>query len=189
MSRIEAALNCALKTADTKSICAAIDTIVRRSPNVSQLAKEAGISRSMLYRSLRGKKGPTLVTILRILRSVGFQLVVKFERQPKKDKPNPFGQSSKTTAHLELRGDSKASAKFLTRAFENDDLIEITKALEDTLRAQENVVEFAKRTSMRRSALYRAFSGSHVPQFSTIIHFLHALGLHLAVVPLAKDGS
>ena len=186
MSGIGTALNHALKTADTKSICTAIDTIVRRSPNVSQVAKDAGLDRRILYRSLRGKKGPTLATVIRILRGVGFRLIVNFERQPRKSSPNRFGQSSKTKEHLELRSDSKACAEYLTRAFENDDLIEITKALEDTLRAQENVVEFAKRTSIRRSALYRAFSGSHVPQFSTVIHFLRALGLSLAVLPWPK---
>lgn len=174
-------LNSALKAGDPEAIRVAIDEIVHQSPNVSKLAKEAGIDRSIFYRHFRGKKGPRLAIVIKVLSAAGFGLIVKVERQPRKGKPNHFGQGSKTTAHLELRWNSKASAEFLTRAFEKSDIGEIVKALENVLRAQENVVEFAKATSLERSSLYRAFNQSHDPQFSTVVQFLHALGLRLAV--------
>ena len=189
MPRTEIAVNAALKTVDTNAICAAMETLVRRSADISRLAKDAGIERSILYRTFRGKKGPTLATVIKILRSAGFRFVVKFKRQPRKGRPNRFGQSSKTKDHLELRSNSKACAEYLTHAFGNDEITEIVKALENALRAQENVVEFAKRASMDRQTLYRAFRQPHVPQFSTVIHFLHALGLHLAVVAMTKNGA
>ena len=184
MRQQEIALNAALKTADAKTVCAALEELVRSSPNVSKLAHDARIDRSRIYRTFRGNKGPRLAVVINLLRAAGFRLIVKFERQPKKAKPNHFGQGSKTTAHLELRWNSKASAEFLTLAFETSDLGEIVKALESVLRAQENVVAFARTASLDRQSLYRSFRQSRVPQFSMVLHFLNALGLRLAVLPL-----
>jgi len=184
MRQKELALNAALKTADIKTVCAALEELLRSSPNVSKLAHEAGINRAILYRTFRGKKGPRLAAVVSVLRAAGFRLIVKIERRPKKSKPNRFGQGSKTTAHLELRGNSKATADFLTLALETFDLGEIVKALESVLRAQENVVAFAVTASLDRQSLYRSFRQSRVPQFSMVLHFLNALGLRLAVLPL-----
>ena len=189
MRQQEIALNAALKTADAKTVCAALEELVRSSPNVSKLAHEAKINRSRIYRTFRGNKGPRLAVVINLLRAAGFRLIVKFERQPKKAKPNHFGQGSKTTAHLELRWNSKASAEFLTRAFETSDLREIVKALESVLRAQENVVAFARTASLDRQSLYRSFRQSRVPQFSMVLHFLNALGLRLVVVPLMANDA
>ena len=189
MRQKEIALNAALKTADTKTVCAALEELVRSSPNVSKLAHEADINRAILYRTFRGKKGPRLAVVISVLRAAGFRLIVKTERHPKKSKPNRFGQGSKTTAHLELRWNSKASAEFLTLAFETSDLGEIVKALESVLRAQENVVAFARTASLDRQSLYRSFRQSRVPQFSMVLHFLNALGLRLVVVPLMANDA
>jgi probable addiction module antidote protein len=189
MRQKELALNAALKTADIKTVCAALEELVRSSPNVSKLAHEAGINRAILYRTFRGKKGPRLAAVVSVLRAAGFRLIVKIERRPKKSTPNRFGQGSKTTAHLELRWNSKASAEFLTLAFETSDLGEIVKALESVLRAQENVVAFARTASLDRQSLYRSFRQSRVPQFSMVLHFLNALGLRLAVVPLMANDA
>ena len=189
MRQKEIALNAALKTADAKTVCAALEELVRSSPNVSKLAHDARIDRSRIYRSFRGNKGPRLAVVINLLRAAGFRLIVKFERQPKKAKPNHFGQGSKTTAHLELRWNSKASAEFLTLAFEKADVGEIVKALESVLRAQENVVAFARTASLDRQSLYRSFRQSRVPQFSMVLHFLNALGLRLAVVPLMANDA
>jgi probable addiction module antidote protein len=187
MRQKETALNAALKTADARAICLALDELVRGSSNVSILAKDAEVDRSVLYRSFRGEKGPRLSLVMKVLRSLRFQFVVEFERQPKKIKPNRFGQGSKTTPQLELRDNARASAKFLTRAFESFDIAEIGKALETVLRAQENVVEFAKRASLQRSSLYRSFSQRRDPQLSTVVNFLSALGLRLAVIPASSE--
>jgi probable addiction module antidote protein len=187
MRQKEIVLNAALKTADSKAVCAVLDELVRRAPNVSKLAHEASIDRSILYRTFRGRKGPRLLVVINVLRAAGFRLIVKVERQAKTVKPNRFGQGTKSTAHLELRSDSRARAEFLTLAFEKSDIEAIVEALEALLRAQENVVDFAKTASLQRPSLYRAFAKSRVPQFSTVIHFLNALGLRLAVVPLDSE--
>jgi probable addiction module antidote protein len=187
MRQKEIVLNAALKTADPKAVCAVLDELVRRAPNVSKLAHEASIDRSILYRTFRGRKGPRLLVVINVLRAAGFRLIVKVERQAKTVKPNRFGQGTKSTAHLELRSDSRARAEFLTLAFEKSDSEAIVEALEALLRAQENVVDFAKTASLQRPSLYRAFAKSRVPQFSTVIHFLNALGLRLAVVPLDSE--
>src|SRR6516165_9082382 len=176
-------LEAALKTADPLTIFAAMDALVRLSPNVSKLAKDAGTGRSVLYRTFRGDRGPRLSMVVRVLSSVGFQLIVNAHRShPQNGRPNRIGQGTKTTAHLELRSNPRACAKFLTRAFETSDTVAIVKALDDTLRAQENVLEFAKKASIARSSIYRSFSPNRDPQFSVVVHFLRALGLRFAVV-------
>jgi len=177
-------LEAALKRADAPTIFAAMDALVRTSPNVSKLAKDVGTERSALYRTFRGDKGPRLSMMVRVLSSSGFQLIVNAHgSHPQNGRPNRKGQWRKTTAHLELRLNPRACAKFLTRAFETSDTVAIVKALDDTLRAQENVLELAKKASIERSSLYRSFRPNKDPQFSTVIHFLRALGLRFAVVP------
>ena len=176
-------LEAALKTADPLTIFAAMDALVRMSPNVSKLAKDVGTERSVLYRTFRSDKGPRLSMVLRVLSSAGFQLIVNaYGSHPQNGRPNRVGHWRKTTAHLELRSNPRACAKFLTRAFATSDTVAIVKALDDTLRAQENVVEFSKRASLERSSLYRSFSSNRDPQFSTVVHFLRALGLRFGVV-------
>jgi probable addiction module antidote protein len=183
-------LEAALKTTDPLTIFAAMDALVRMSPNVSKLAKDVGTERSVLYRTFRGDKGPRLSLVVRVLSSAGFRLIVKAHgNYPQDGKPNRIGQARKTTAHLELRSNPKACAKFLTRAFETSDTVVIAKALNDTLRAQENVAEFSKKASLERSSLYRSFSPNRDPQFSTVVHFLRALGLRFAVVNGMRGGS
>ena len=181
-------LEAALKTADPPTIFAAMDALVRTSPSVSKLARDAGRGRSLLYRTFRGDKGPKLSMVVGVLNSAGFQLIVSVHRNhPQDGRPNSKGQARKTTAHLELRSNPRACAKFLTRAFETSDTIAIVKALDDTLRAQENVVEFAKEASFHRSSIYRSFSPNKDPQFSTVVRFLRALGLRFAVVSLSPS--
>ena len=176
-------LEAALKTADPLTIFAAMDALVRLSPNVSKLAKDAGTGRSLLYRTFRGDKGPRLSMVVRVLKSADFQLIVNVhESHPQNGRPNLKRQARKTTAHLELRSNPRACAKFLTRAFETSDTFAIVKALDDTLRAQENIVEFSKNASFHRSSIYRSFSPNRDPQFSVVVHFLRALGLRFAVV-------
>jgi probable addiction module antidote protein len=176
-------LEAALKTADPLTICAAMDALVRMSPNVSKLAKHVGAERSVLYRTFRGEKGPRLSLVVRVLTSAGFRLIVNAHgSHPQNSRPNRKAQARKTTAHLELRLNPGACAKFLTRAFETSNTVAIIKALDDTLRAQENVVEFSKKVPIARSSLYRSFSSNRDPQFSTVVHFLRALELRFGVV-------
>ena len=143
-------LEAALKTADPLTIFAAMDRLVRTSPNVSKLAKDAGRGRSLLYRTFRGDKGPRLSMVVRVLNSADFQLIVNAHgSQPQNGRPNRKGQARKTTAHLELRSNPRACAKFLTRAFETSDTVAIVKALDDTLRAQQNFFRICEKGVVR----------------------------------------
>jgi probable addiction module antidote protein len=181
-------LEAAFKTADPLTIFAAMDALVRMSPNFSKLAKDVGRERSVLYRTFRGDRGPRLSLMVRVLSSVGFQLVVIAHRShPQNGRPNRIGQWRKTTAHLELRSNPRACAKYLTRALETSDTVAIVKALDDTLRAQENIVEFSKKASIGRSSLYRSFTPNRDPQFSRVVHFLRSLGLRFAIVSLSPS--
>ena len=181
-------LEAALKTADPPTIFAAMDALVRTSPSVSKLARDAGRGRSLLYRTFRGDKGPRLSLVVRVLSSLGFQLIVNAHgSHPQNGRPNRIGHWRKTTAHLELRSNPRACAKFLTRALETSDTVAIVKALDDTLRAQENIVEFSKKASIARTSLYRSFTPNRDPQFSRVVDFLRALGLRFAVVSLSPS--
>jgi len=181
-------LEAAFKTADPPTIFAAMDALVRTSPSISKLARDAGRGRSLLYRTFRGDKGPKLSMVVGVLNSAGFQLIVNARgNHPQDGRPNSKGHARKITAHLELRSNPRACAKFLTRAFETSDTVAIVKALDDTLRAQDNVLEFAKKASIARSSLYRSFSPNRDPQFSRVVHFLRALGLRFAVVSLSTS--
>jgi probable addiction module antidote protein len=75
-------------------------------------------------------------------------------------------------------------AQYLTRAFDTSQIAAIVAAFSDVLRAQENVAELAEKTARERSSLYRAFTPPRVPRLSTVVSFLDALGLRLAVKPL-----
>ena len=186
MRSLEISLNAALRTADVRTICAAIGTAVRKSSNVSRLADNAGINRTALYHSFRsGQIGPKLDRAINILGAIGVQFVVEFVRQPKIS-PRRFGPSPKSDVHLELGSNSRIVAQYLTRAFETSEIVAIVAAFSDVLRAQENVMEFAEKTVRTRPSLYRAFTPTRVPSLSTVVSFLNALGLRLAVKPLPK---
>jgi probable addiction module antidote protein len=176
---MEIALNEALKTADAHLICSAIDAAIRAQNNVSQLAQKAGLNRVSLYRAFRTMRGPTLDFVIRTFDALGFQLVVQVGRPVPETSPNRH-TLWKSLSHPELRSNSTA-AEYLTRAFETSEMDLIVKAFSDTLRAQENVTHLAAGTSMGRTILYRAFTAPHVPRFSTVLIFLDALGLRLAI--------
>ncbi|PWR21836.1 addiction module antidote protein [Zavarzinia compransoris] len=47
---------------------------VARARNMSQLARDTGMSREGLYRALSGEGNPTLATVMKIARSLGLRL-------------------------------------------------------------------------------------------------------------------
>lgn len=58
---------------DPQEIAEAIG-LVARAQGMTALAKEAGMSRETLYRTLSAKGNPTLSTLLTVLRVLGFKL-------------------------------------------------------------------------------------------------------------------
>jgi probable addiction module antidote protein len=184
---MQISLNVALRTAEVSRIFAAFDAAIHAQKNISDLAFKIGVDRSTLYRVFRsGRDGPPLDKAINISRILGFQFVVKFERQPE-SRPNHFARRRTSDVHLELRSNSKRTSTYLTRAFETPELTRILEAFSDVFRAQENILEFAEKAGITQSALYRAFAPPHVPRFATVVNLLHALGLRLAVKPLSRE--
>jgi probable addiction module antidote protein len=186
MRSLEISLNAALRTANTARIFAAFDGAIHGQKNITKFALNAGLDRATLYKVFRSKRtGPTLDVVIRVLGASGFQFVVVYLRQPKIS-PRRSGPLRKSNVHLELGSNSKLVADYLTRAFETSEIVAIVAAFSDVLRAQENVVKLAEKTIRARPSLYRAFTAPHVPRFTTVVSFLHALGLRLAVKPLPR---
>jgi probable addiction module antidote protein len=50
---------------------------VARARGMTQLARETGIGRDTLYKSLSGENNPSLGTILKVIRALGLNLTVK----------------------------------------------------------------------------------------------------------------
>ena len=89
-------LEAALKAADPLTIFAAMDALVRTSPSISKLARDAGRGRSLLYRTFRGDKGPKLSMVVGVLNSAGFQLIVNAHgSHPQNGRPNRIGHWKK----------------------------------------------------------------------------------------------
>jgi probable addiction module antidote protein len=183
---MQVSLNAALRTADVSRIFAAFDAAIHAQKNISEFAFKVGLNRSTLYRVFRsGKNGPPLDKAINISRILGFQFVVKFERQPE-IRPNHFVTRRTSEVRFELRSNSKRTATYLTRTFKTAELTLVLEAFSDVFRAQENIFEFAEKAGITQSALYRAFAPPHVPRFTTVVNLLHALGLRLAVKPLSR---
>ena len=66
----------ALETGDASLIALAIGNAAR-ARGMTDIAREAGVSRENLYRSLDGETKPEFDTILRVLNALGVQLAAK----------------------------------------------------------------------------------------------------------------
>ena len=61
---------------DDRLILAAIEEVAR-AQNMSQLARDAGLTRAGLYKALSGEGRPSFATVARILHALGLQLTAK----------------------------------------------------------------------------------------------------------------
>lgn len=66
----------ALATDDPEFICDALDTIAR-AKGMTQVAKQTGLSRESLYKSLSGTTKPEFDTIRKVISSFGLRLVAE----------------------------------------------------------------------------------------------------------------
>lgn len=66
----------AMEAGDRKFIVHALNTVAR-ARGMTQIAKDAGIARQALYKSLGEDGNPTLSTLLGVLKSLGLSLAVK----------------------------------------------------------------------------------------------------------------
>ena len=72
-------------------------------------------------------------------------------------------------------------SKRLSRAFKSEEVISIINLLSEILRAQDNVVTFAKKANLPRGTLYRSFTAPNVPTFRIILSYLNALDLRFQI--------
>ena len=66
----------ALETGEAGYIAAALGTIAR-ARGMTKVAKDSGVTREALYKSLSGEGDPKLSTVLGVLKSLGIKLTVK----------------------------------------------------------------------------------------------------------------
>jgi len=66
-------LRAAMETEDMAFIMDAIGTIAR-AMGMSQVAKEAGVGRASLYKTLRADSNPEFETVMRVLHALGLRL-------------------------------------------------------------------------------------------------------------------
>lgn len=66
----------AFETGDDEFIAQAIGTVAR-AKGMSDVAREAGLSRENLYRALSADGRPEFATVMKVLGTLGVQLVVK----------------------------------------------------------------------------------------------------------------
>jgi probable addiction module antidote protein len=70
---IAAYLDAALEDGDPALISATLGDIAR-AKGMSQLARETGLSRESLYRSLSSEGNPELATVIKVMKSLGLRL-------------------------------------------------------------------------------------------------------------------
>jgi probable addiction module antidote protein len=179
--KVEKSLKAAFVTNDLDRLCRAIDHAVIRC-GVVEVARQANVSRTTLYRAFRCKNGPALDTMLKVIRFLGFHLTVEAGRRRIYPAVNRL-------SHCALSSQAKAVAHFLTAAFRSGDPNAAIKALAETFSAQGNVSELARKTIRRRETLYRTFSYPNVPRFRTVLSFLGALGLQFSIEPQLRSSD
>ena len=71
-----------LAEGDATELGAALGDIAR-ARGMSQLAKDTGLSRESLYKSLSGERAPSSDTLFKVMRALGFELTVKLAAGPR----------------------------------------------------------------------------------------------------------
>lgn len=82
----------------------------------------------------------------------------------------------------EYLDDDETIAAFLSEALATSDQAYICHALGQVARAR-GMAEIARRSGIKREALYRALSKDGNPEFGTILSVIRSLGLRLEVNP------
>lgn len=81
---ISAYLNAVLEEDDAELFIMALGDVAK-AKGMTVLAREMGIKRESLYKSLSGKSKPKFNTIVKTLDCLGFELSVKVKKQDKKE--------------------------------------------------------------------------------------------------------
>lgn len=159
------ALKAAFSGDDLRQICRAVDAAVLEH-GITQVAQNAQVDRTTIFRAFRREKGPALDTMVRILHVLGWRLIVEIKPHASSEKP---------------RSDANTTARSLTLAFRGNDLDFAIETLAKVLRSQENVSELARTIVVSRENLYRSFVFPRVPRFRTVLSFLNAMELRFGI--------
>ena len=81
------------------------------------------------------------------------------------------------------RDNPRAIARYLTEAFETNDLSTIMQCINRVMRAQ-NVQALAREAGLRRDRLYKTFGGEINPQLGRVMGLFEGFGVRFAVTPL-----
>ncbi len=102
-------MNACLKTGDGELIAHAIG-VVARSRGMTQIAKEAEVSRESLYKSLSKKGNPEFATILKLMAALDLTLCVKQKRKSRAK------VAVKSTAKPATKSPTKVAVKSTTKS-------------------------------------------------------------------------
>src|SRR6478735_8342785 len=81
---------------------------------------------------------------------------------------------------IEPQSSRRAMADRINRAFATSDITAICHAIGDATRLH-NISELARDAEIERTNIYRAFAGEQLPNFSTVLRVLDAMGFQLRV--------
>ncbi len=101
-------MNTCLKTGDSELIAHAIG-VVARSRGMTQIAKEAEVSRESLYKSLSKKGNPEFATILKLMAALDLTLCVKQKRKSRAKVATK--STAKVVAKSPVKSPTKVAAK------------------------------------------------------------------------------
>ena len=65
-----------LEEGDPAELAAALGSIAK-SRSMSQLARDTGLSRESLYKSLSGERAPSSETLFKVMKALGFKLTIE----------------------------------------------------------------------------------------------------------------
>jgi probable addiction module antidote protein len=94
-ARRAAYLSAAFETGDPEEIRDALG-IVARARGLAEVAREANLSRTSLYKTLGGKGNPEFGTVVRVLASLGIRLTATPAVQPRKSAGRAYATRSRT---------------------------------------------------------------------------------------------
>ena len=73
---VAAYLQAVMEDGDPSLLAAALGDIAR-ARGMAQLAKDTGLSRESLYKSLSGERAPSTDTLFKVMRALGFKLMIE----------------------------------------------------------------------------------------------------------------
>jgi probable addiction module antidote protein len=74
-------LSVVLEDGDTSLLAAALGDIAR-ARGMTQLARDTGLSRESLYKSLSGERAPNADTLFKVIRALGYELNIRPSAHP-----------------------------------------------------------------------------------------------------------